>query len=104
MKLFKLLTPICKKDKISNMMPLVSAQEFKRLSIYKRLMVLRYHGEVLAVRRYMANEIFLYRVGDYFAEAWFRYGTNDLTAIELVHSDYQINQYIDQIDITDLLK
>ena len=85
-------------------MELVTCEEFKKLSIYKRLMTIRYHGEVLAARRYMANEIFLYRVNDFFAEAWFRMGTDDLTAIELVHSDYQINQYMDQIDISDLIK
>ena len=82
----------------------VNAEEFKKLSIYKRLMCIRYQGEVIAARKYMANEIFLYQMNGFFAEAWFRVGTDDLTAIELVHSEFQINHYIDQIDISDILK
>jgi hypothetical protein len=81
----------------------VDAKAFKKMSIYKRLMCIRHHGEILAARKYMANDIYLYQVNDFFAEAWFRVGTDDLAAIELVDDAYQFTQYCDQIDISDLL-
>ncbi|MDQ3191826.1 MAG: hypothetical protein M3Q58_09540 [Bacteroidota bacterium] len=81
---------------------MISAEEFKKLSLEKKLELVTKGGDYVSSRYYMGFEVHLYSMDNFFVEVWKRFGLDYIEWIEVVNSNATINSYLDNIDLDDL--
>jgi hypothetical protein len=81
---------------------MISAEEFKKLSLEKKLELVKKEADYVSSRYYQGFEVHLYGMDNFFVEVWKRFGLDYIEWIEVVNSNATINSYLDNIDLDDL--
>lgn len=81
---------------------MVSAEEFKKLTLEKKYFLLKTDGNYISSRYYQGFQVHLYGLKSFYVEVWQRFGLEDIIWIEVVNSNASINSYLDNIDLDDL--
>lgn len=81
---------------------MISKQEFNKLNLNKRILLLRSEGECVAERYHLSYQVYLYAYSDFYVEVWMKVGLNMVQWIEVVNSQETLKMYIKDIDIDEL--
>jgi len=79
-------------------------EEFNKLKIEERLRITFEEGVEVMSRIYLYYTVKLYRIGNMFAEVWYRPHHNRIDRVEAVNLDEVLHLYEKEIDISDLFK
>lgn len=77
----------------------LTKKEFQKLSLNKRLQLLKKHGEHIAVRQRSIHLIHLFSIYNFYIEVWILISFNKVQWIEVQENKSIINSYINNIDI-----
>ncbi|WP_187264669.1 hypothetical protein [Pontibacter beigongshangensis] len=61
------------------------------------------HGQLLAIRTVMSCSVVLYHMGQFFAEVWYSAEDNQIALIHGFRSRELLENYLDQIDLQELM-
>lgn len=81
---------------------MIKGEEFKKLSLEKKYILLKSEGNYVSSRYYRGFQVHLYGLNNFYVEVWQRVGLEDIIWIEVVNNNATINSYLDNIDLDDL--
>ena len=73
------------------------------MNLEQRYKTLEKEGHYIASRVNRGMEVYLYKVNDFYAEAWKRYMSNAITWIEIVPEDF-LTKYTGAVDLKQLFE
>lgn len=77
----------------------LTKKEFQNLSLNKRTLLLKKHGEHIAVRQQTIHLIHLFSIYNFYVEVWILISFNKIQWIEIQENKSIIHSYIDKINI-----
>jgi len=80
----------------------MTQKEFNKLSLQKRITLLRSEGEVIGQRTHLSYEVYLYSCTGFYVEVWIKAGLDLVQWIEVVNNEETLKMYIKDIDLNSL--